>query len=461
MKFNISFFIVLLAFLSCHKTQDIPNPNVFGDIPNYEWVFPEEEVRTLVISIGKKNWDAIQKDMEYRTTRKFGSSTVIPGMIAPKADGTFDAVPGDPIFVEANIEQNGIQWKNVGFRLKGNASLSGSWRSGIYKLRFKLQFDEFENKYPNIKNQRFYGFREISFAPSYGDNTFMKEKLLSTLFRENGVMACKIAYYKIFIDFGEGNKYCGIYQGIESVEEHLVQNQKNEIVGNVYKPESNFTQFSETQFEKQNNKNLSNFRDIKELVKHLNDASRNTEKQQWRQQLEKIFDVKEFLRYLAVNNTVGNWDTYGQVPHNSYLVNINNKLHWIPYDLNLSFQLKGGNNRTALSMDMKEVGTQWPLIKNIIEDPEYYAYYKNAVKEFLERSFNNAKIEKYLSSHKAVLTPHFTGSLIETKPYTHLSSPQAFTNSILDLEKYCKERHAFVLEFVNNQSSILLKKNKI
>lgn len=450
MRISLILVLSLLFLLACEKNSDPITSKAFGKIPDYNWVFPEAEMRNIVIQLGQANWEKIQKDMEYRTARKFGSATTIPGAVPPAGNGNLDAVPGDPIYVEADVLQGSNQWKKVGFRLKGNASLNATWRSGVYKLPFKIQFDEFEDKFIETKNQRFYGFKELSFAPSYGDNTFMKEKLLTDLFRKAGVMACKVAYYKVYIDFGQGQKYCGVYQAIETVEEHMVEIQSGLKVGNVYKPESNMQTFITAQFEKQNNKELADYSDVKNFIAALNSPLRVSDRPLWKKQLETVFDVKSFLKYLAVNNTVGNWDNYGQVMHNYFLANTEGVLHWIPYDLNLSFQMKGGLNRTALTMEMKEVSSQWPLIRYLIDDPEYFSFYKAAVKDFVGKHFTPTTMNEYIKKHKTILAPSFIATVIEKPPYSYLQNPQSFDQAVSDLEKYINERYIAASAFTKD-----------
>lgn len=448
MRLTLFITLVIVFFIACEKPIDPVAAKAYGETPDYAWVYPEDQVRSLTINLGQDGWDKVQKDMEYRTARKFGSSTTIPGATPPAGNGSLDAVPGDPIYVEANVSQDNFSWEKVGFRLKGNASLNAIWRSGVYKLPFKLQFDEFEDKYQETKNQRFYGFKELAFVPSYGDNSFMKEKLLTNLFRKAGVLACQVAYYKIYIDFGQGKKYCGVYQAIETVEEHLAETQTGKKEGNVYKPESNLQTFVTSQFEKQNHKDVNDYSDIKAFISALNHSSRIGERETWKKQLEAVFNVRGFLQYLAVNNTIGNWDSYGQLTHNYFLVNIDGIMQWVPYDLNLSFQMKGGLNRTALTFDMKEVGTQWPLIRYLIDDPEYFAFYKYAVKEFIEKTFTPALMNEYLIKHKSILAPHFSPGEIEKPPFGSIQNSQSFDQSVSDLEKYIKERHTAALDFV-------------
>jgi spore coat protein CotH len=69
--------------------------------------------------------------------------------------------PENPTWVPATIEFEGNTWTNVGVRYKGNSSLTSGWRSGTLKLPLKLDFDEFEDDYPEIDDQRFYGFKQF------------------------------------------------------------------------------------------------------------------------------------------------------------------------------------------------------------------------------------------------------------------------------------------------------------
>jgi len=114
-----------------------------------------------------------------------GGNTGLPpngnGGVQPRGNGgggAVDIIKGDPIWVKSTVKFNGKEWKNVGFRLKGNSSLQGAWGSGIYKLPFKLEFDQFEDEIPSVKDQRFYGFKEFSMSPGYSDNSLMKDKIV-------------------------------------------------------------------------------------------------------------------------------------------------------------------------------------------------------------------------------------------------------------------------------------------
>ena len=122
--------------------------------PNFDEVFDNTQVKRFDFVISESNWTAMLDDMTslYGT---FGQNSGGPG-----GGGLID-VDEDPIFVPGDVFYNGKQWYKVGLRFKGNSSLQSSWQAGILKLAFKMDFDEYEDDYPQIDNQRFYGFKKI------------------------------------------------------------------------------------------------------------------------------------------------------------------------------------------------------------------------------------------------------------------------------------------------------------
>ncbi|MFN4147907.1 MAG: spore coat protein CotH, partial [Runella sp.] len=133
--------------------------------PNYEVVFPQNQVNTLEITLTAADWTAIKADMQTKSGTAFGAGGGMntggnPGGAPPSGgvpggngNGALDLISGDPIYIAATMKFKGKTWNKVGFRLKGNSSLSSTWRAGIYKLPFRLKMDEYEDQYPEIDNQ--------------------------------------------------------------------------------------------------------------------------------------------------------------------------------------------------------------------------------------------------------------------------------------------------------------------
>ncbi|MBK8025851.1 MAG: CotH kinase family protein [Chloroflexi bacterium] len=233
--------------------------------PDYAVVFPDAEVNILTISIAPENWQAMQEDM---TTLygEFGSrgGGGIPGGFRQPGDiqqpqggqppqggqggqppqgnqqgggpGQFPGRPGAPGFnpsdafprrepdvVSVGIEFNGQTWTHVGMRYKGNSSLSGTWGQGSLKLPFRLDFDEFEDAYPEIDNQRFFGFKELSFSSNFRDASYLHERVAADIYREAGVPAPQTAFYAVTLDNGSGPTYLGLFTAVEMVEDTVIR----------------------------------------------------------------------------------------------------------------------------------------------------------------------------------------------------------------------------------------------
>lgn len=418
--------------------------------PNYSMVFPQDQVNELEITIGADQWSAIRNNMKSLFGYDFGAG----GMGGPP--GAFPTT--EPDYVQTTVKFKGKTWQHVGFRLKGNSTLTAAWRSGIYKLPFRLDFDKFEDVQPSVKNQKFYGFKELSFSPGVKDNSLIREKLGSDIFRMAGIPSAQSAFYKVYIDFGDGMKYCGIYCGLELPDDKMIIQQLGEDAGNLYKPESKLATFVQTEFEKKNNELAGDFGDVSGLVKALQSTKRSSDVAAWRSGLEAVFNVDHFAKYLAINNSIVNWDTYGVMAHNYYLYNHSTKgLLWIPWDNNESFSKSPGITGTtggptgpgnAISLTMNEVGTGWPLINYIANDAVYFEKYKSHMRDFKNGIFTESTVWAMIDKYYDLITPFVVGTDGEQPKYTHLSSAAAFTAERSALKTHVSNRIALINQFL-------------
>ncbi|WP_025764613.1 CotH kinase family protein [Dyadobacter tibetensis] len=432
--------------------------------PDYDLIFPQERVNTLEISMTAADWAAIQADMVAKSYGSFGVSG--GGVGGPGGGGGVDDFGDDPEYIETTVKYNGKAWTHVGFRLKGNSSLSSIWKAGIYKLPFRLHFDKFEDDYPALKNQRMYGFKELSMSPGFSDNSLLREKVVADIFRSAGVQAARTAFYKVYIDFGTGSKYCGVYTMVEVIDDTMVEDQFGEDDGNIYKPESYLKTFTQLEFDKKNNEDEADYNDVKSFITALNSTIRTTDAAQWRTNLESTFDVDHFLKYLAVNNTISSWDVYGSKAHNYYLYNSpTDHLKWIPWDHNMAFTLTtsstvtgpggngpggnaGGGGMTPVSLSMSEVTSTWPLLRYVADDPIYYAKYKEYVKSFKEEIFIPGQINATLQKYHDLIQPYVTGSEPEQTKYSNLTNASSFDTELTNLKNHVISRNAAVETFL-------------
>ncbi len=374
--------------------------------PNYGVVFKENKVHKIHIVFTAEEWAAMQADL----------IDVQGGPGGPGGGGNFSEQT--PKYFAADFYYDNKKWFNVGIRYKGNSSL----RANNGKLPFRFKFDEFEDEYPEIYNQRFYGFKELSMSSAYKDESLMREKSASDIFRSYGVPAVRTAFYEIYIDMGTGSyQYFGLYTMCEVVFDSFLTNYFGSETGNCYKPDGDGAKFATTgfdlsEFEQKTNEG-SNRNDITAMHTALHASTRTSDPAAWKAGLEATFDVDGFLKYLAVNNTIQNWDTYGVMTHNYYLYHdpAMGKLRWIVWDNN---EALSSNNR-AIPFAMNTTGTDWPLINYLINNSDYEATYKAYVKDFANSTFSSSRMSAIFNAQQTLLT---TSASNEENGYTHLGN---------------------------------------
>ncbi|OGQ93312.1 MAG: hypothetical protein A2284_04005 [Deltaproteobacteria bacterium RIFOXYA12_FULL_61_11] len=369
--------------------------------------------------------------------------------------GNLEMASRNPIWQSCTLRYAGKTWEHVGFRYKGNSSLASSWSQGSLKLGFRLDLDHFENDVEEVKNQRFYGFDELSFANNWSDDSYLREKVTADLFREAGVPAARTAFYRVVVDHGDGPEYLGLYTAVELPDGPMLRAQFLEEGGNLYKPSGNcatFSCFAEESFDKENNTKEADYRDIEALVTALNDDS--SDRAAWRHDLEIVFDVDDFLRWLAVNTLLVNWDTYGSMAHNFYLYHDpgDDLLHWLPWDNNMAL-MSGGMARSSVEFSHGTVGSDWPLIRFLLDDPDYYARYVELVAEAVKTLPEPKALEQRLRTLHDLIAPHVTGPEGESSGMSLLQDETSFDTSVEALVEHLTSRRAAALDFLGGTDS--------
>lgn len=464
--------------------------------PDYDVVFPQDEVNRIDITINPNVWQTALDDMT-ANYGEFGSrSLVMPGDRRPQNGGgplsggeAGGAQPPDgeqqlpgrgaqppggdggrrpenggmgmpgwntgddnPIWIPISIDFEGDTWTGVGFRFKGNSSLRSSWDNGALKLPFRLDFDQFEDDYPETEDQRFYGFQKLTFSSNFSDASYLREKITADLFRKAGVPAAHTAFYEVYMDYGEGPVYLGLYTMTEVIEDTVIAEQFADDDGNVYKPDGNGASFAkgsfnEASFDKQTNEDEEDWSDVAALYEALHAESRTTDPAAWRAGLEAVFDVEGFLAYLAVNQVVQNWDTYGNIGHNYYLYNdpATGLLTWIPWDHNMALNANVGV-REPLSISLDEVTEQWPLIRYLLDDAVYHAHYVADVKTFIATVFDPDALEDRYGELAALIE-----AAVRAEGEGDAQSRAVFYKAIEALAQHTYERYEAASKYVARQ----------
>jgi len=372
--------------------------------PDYNLLFPDDKVLRIDIKMSQDNYREIRTSvMDFE----------------------------DPVYVPVTVSFNGSTWCNVGFKYDGNSSLMAL--KDKTKLPFRLDFDKLEDENPEIMDQHFFGFSSMIFSNCWNDNSFMREKIAGEIFREGGVPAAKSSFCRVYADTGDGPKYWGLYTMTEDPSDAMLMDQFGNAEGNCYKPEGPgadwSSPFNEEAFIKENNEEYEDWDDVESAHEAL--FAENIDKEAWRSNLEKYFNVDVFIKWLAINTAIVNWDSYGSSAHNYYLYNDNDKgLTWISWNHNLSMSKEIMDK--ALSLSLKEVTDKWPLIRKLLDDPVYNNLYHYEMWKAIKGCMNADKITSKVKAYQALIKPYVVGEEGETNDMTLLVGGEAAFNSECD-----------------------------
>ncbi|MDC7243601.1 MAG: CotH kinase family protein, partial [Sphaerochaetaceae bacterium] len=353
-------------------------------------------------------------------------------------------VPCEVFYSEDGSDDNLKEWYKVGIRFKGNSSL---YHADSDKLPFKLDFDEFEDTYEDIDNQRFYGFKQLNLKNNYDDESEMHEVVATQLFRDFGLTVAHASFYELYINVDGGDEdddiYYGLYTLVEEVDDTVIKTQYDNDDGNLYKPEDDAATFASGTYDEDEyglkTDSDESYEDILELYNAINDEDLVSDKTD----LEAIFDVDIFLKWLAANTVMQNWDTYGVMPHNYFLYNNpDNTFEWIPWDSNEALTYSS----RCLDLDMEEVEDEWPLIRYILDDVTYTETYKSYVNDFAKDYFNEDYLNDIYDDYKDLIEDYVTA---ETSDYTFTSSNK-FSSACIELKAHTSDRYEAAIEYSEN-----------
>jgi spore coat protein H len=372
-----------------------------------------------------------------------------PGMGGALGGGSLDLLPRTPLYVPCQVTTEEGTWNHVGIRFKGNSSLASPWSAGVWKLPLRLKFDEFEDSYPETKDQRFHGFKAMGLSNGALDPSLLRDKVGNEVFARAGIPSPATAFYRVFVDHGDGPEYFGLYTGIEiPSDDAFLDTQFGGHKGNLYKPDgaaATWATWDPDGLSKENNEDEADFSDAQALFDALH-ADRS-DAAQWRAGLEAALDVDGFLHWLALNTVIQDWDSYGRMSHNYYLYsdpNAEARLHWIPWDHSFAFSGAGGIGGASLSLGLNEVTDAWPLIRFLLDDSEYQATYESHIVRAAEFEYTTEWATSRFNEAHELIAPYVVGKEGEQPGYSFIESAAAFEQTLDELVAHVKQRQSDV-----------------
>ncbi|MEM9463035.1 MAG: CotH kinase family protein, partial [Myxococcota bacterium] len=176
-------------------SRDLPAPLDFASSPgpatNADELFSVERLPRFDLRISETSWAALEAE--------------------PKQ------------WVPATFEYDGLEYVNIGVRLKGNHS----FRPLGDKASFKVKFNRYE------RGRRFLGLEALTLNSMVVDSSMIREWISYRIFRALDVPASRAGYAQVFVNDEE----YGLYLNLETYDDEFLERVFDDPSGNLYESE--------------------------------------------------------------------------------------------------------------------------------------------------------------------------------------------------------------------------------
>jgi len=366
---------------------------------------------------------------------------------------------------------------------------SGNLTNGTPKSSYKLSLDD--------KDDRLFGMKALNLKSMWNDVSQKREALAWQMFKEAGVVAPKHTYARVCVD-GQKNgqaftKYLGLYSLIEQVDKALIRDhfgKKNED-GNLYKQywadadvgpatlgyrktgnDDSGAQYKkkasidERTYQLKTNDGANDapahqtYDDLASFIRTIHgvglpgEGDAKFESAAYAESVSQVFNVKQFLRWTAMNALLGAWDNYWATPANYYLYNSGKKderdfmakpyFTWLPWDYDNTFGLDFTNAGWATTSISEFSGydgrssnmSNLPLLRNVLRNKSFMAYYLDAIEDLNTRVFTSERVAQSIGK----LRPRVqTSAFLEGEFSNPAHTGRQFTND--EVQRHGFEHH--------------------
>lgn len=283
----------------------------------------------------------------------------------------------------------------VGFRLRGNTSRYSPKKS------FKVSFNTF------IAGQKFQGLEKMNINGEHNDPSVIRSKVCWDILRDFDIPAPRSNHVELYIN----GDYYGLYIHVEHIDEEFVYSRFGNKGGNLFKclwpadlsffsenPEDyKFVNGDRRAYDLRTNVELDDYTDLYRFISILN----TTSTADLPCEIEKVFNVDDFLKVLAFDVVSGNWDGYSYNKNNYYLYHntTTGKFEYIPYDLDNTLGIDWVDRDWGVRniYDWAKHGEDRPLHNRILEVQQYRdqfsRYVQQLVAEIMEPSYLFPRID--------------------------------------------------------------------
>lgn len=292
-----------------------------------------------------------------------------------------DSVYSDYPFVASVIySSSAIQdtLTNVGIHVRGNTSRDAAKKS------FELSFNSY------VPGRKYRGLEKMKLNGEHNDVSILRSKVSYDLLTACGLPSARSSYVKFYIN----NEYKGLYIHIEHFDEEFIQKRfPNDNTGNLFKcfygsdltyHGTNPTYYQNT-YKLKTNEAVNDYSGLIHLIEVLyNSANAN-----FVCEIQDVFDVDTYLRTLAVEILIGQWDGYAYNKNNYFLYErpSDGKFIFMEYDLDNTFGIDWFNVNWSTRNIYTWANANRPLYSKLLAVPYFKDRFNYHMKDILTNYF--------------------------------------------------------------------------
>jgi spore coat protein CotH len=324
---------MLVSSVACSEDATAPEKNVFDASVQTE----SEPTHTSDSGTNRPAWDG-------GVAVRDPSDEIFDDQRVPRFDlelgseawAALTREPGE--YVRANLRYGAELVRDVGVRIKGEASL----RTLDQKAAFKIKFDEF------VAGQSFRGLKRLTLNNMMEDPSFVAERLSYHFFRLAGLPAPRCNSALVYVN----GVHFGLYSNVESEDKVFLRRWFTSDQGNLYEEgQVDFVPGAADQFDLETNEKLDDRTDLVALIDAVTKATPDT----LLADLEPVLDVQQFLHFSAAEAAVNQWDGYAYTlfyPNNFRLYHdpSSRKFVFLPWGMDMSMKPYSPTGRANVSV---------------------------------------------------------------------------------------------------------------
>jgi hypothetical protein len=320
------------------------------------------------------------------------------------------------------------------YRGKGfSLGMSGNLTDNTPKSSFKIKLAD-----------DLFGMKKIVLKSMWNDVSQMRESIAWSIFGKLGIVASRQVYAKFCIN----EKYYGLYSIIENVDSAMFAERFGaaNAKGNLFKAnwvdipnegpalldyrgDAGSGYFSSTNMDARryqldsgsNDPKAQSYDDLAMLARAVNGiglpgGDERFDTDEYKAQVERIFNVRAFLRWAGANILFGAWDNYVRTPGNYLVYNsglsgasdVMSKPYftWIPWDYDNTFGIDYFNKDWAVHdlVDWERdnvSGQKLPLITSLLKNQDYLRYYLDHLEFLLDTEVDVDKVKARIGGEEA------------------------------------------------------------